>query len=343
MHIAHRLDEVLGAARVADAPAGHAIGFGHAVHRQCTVVQRWLDLRRCCEFEIVVDEVFVHVVGQHPHVRVTYEHVGDGFQFGLRIGRAAWVRRGIEQHPFSFRRDRFFKVGRFHLETGFLRACDEHRRAFRQQHHVGVRYPIRGRYDDFVARRKCCHECVIEHLLAAGADGDLLGRISEAILALEFCDDGFFQFCRAIDCRVFGVAALNRLDRGFLDVVGRIEIRLAERERDDIFALCFERIGLGGDGDGGGGLDAGESGGEERHNGSWSFGVLTATIAVQQYYTTMPLFAKNQGLRQRGCHTTCAIIQHVNSQKNHAHSPLKRRRLFRAWISRARRSTRPTR
>ena len=54
------------AAGIADAPAGHAIGLRHAVHRQRAVVELRLDLRRRGELEVVVDEVLVHVVGHAP-------------------------------------------------------------------------------------------------------------------------------------------------------------------------------------------------------------------------------------------------------------------------------------
>src|SRR6266478_6542513 len=48
---------------IADAPAGHAIGFRHAVDRERAIIQARLELRRREELEIVIDEVFVHVVG----------------------------------------------------------------------------------------------------------------------------------------------------------------------------------------------------------------------------------------------------------------------------------------
>jgi hypothetical protein len=41
-----------------------------------------LDLRRSGEFEVVVDEVFVHVVGHHPDMRMLHQHIGEGLQLG---------------------------------------------------------------------------------------------------------------------------------------------------------------------------------------------------------------------------------------------------------------------
>ena len=102
----HRLDQRLGPAGIADAPAGHAIGLGDAVHRQRALVQPGLDLRRRGELEVVVDEMLVHVVGDHVDMRMPDQHVGQLLELGAGIGRAGRVRRRVEQHPLGLRRDR---------------------------------------------------------------------------------------------------------------------------------------------------------------------------------------------------------------------------------------------
>ena len=50
--------------------------------------------------------------------------------------------------------------------------------------------------------------------------------------------------------RVFGVARRQRADGGVLDVLRRVEVRLAGAEADDVFAFGLEGIGLGGDREG---------------------------------------------------------------------------------------------
>ena len=74
---AHRLDQRLGSAAIADPPAGHAIGLRDAVDGQGAVVETRLDLRDRLELEIVIDEVLVHVVGHHPDMRVAQQDLGD--------------------------------------------------------------------------------------------------------------------------------------------------------------------------------------------------------------------------------------------------------------------------
>ena len=54
-------------------------------------------------------------------------------------------------------------------------------------------------------------------------------------------------------------------DRRLLDVLGRVEIRFARRQPDDVAARRFQLDRLVGDRDGGRGLDARERVGEEGH------------------------------------------------------------------------------
>ena len=70
LQLAHRLDQQLRAGGIAEPPAGHAVGLGEAVQGQRALVQAGLDLGRRVELVVVVEQVLVHVVGQHPDVRV---------------------------------------------------------------------------------------------------------------------------------------------------------------------------------------------------------------------------------------------------------------------------------
>ena len=82
----HRANKLFRSRGIADAPTRHGIGFGHPVHRQGAVVKRWFDLRRRFVDEVAVDEVFIHVVGQDPHLRMAQQDLCQGFEFSLVIG-----------------------------------------------------------------------------------------------------------------------------------------------------------------------------------------------------------------------------------------------------------------
>ena len=221
--------------------------------------------------------MLVHVVAHQVHVRVVHQHIGERLQFGARIGGARRVRRRIQQHPFGLRRDRALELRRGHLEAGRHRGLDRHRLAAGEQHHVVIAHPI-GRGENYlVARVERADEGVVQHLLAASADRDLRGFIVEAVLALELFGDRLFQLGDAIDVGVFrSLAVADRLDRGLLDVVGRVEIGLAGAQADDIAARRLERARLVGDGDGGRRFDALELVRKEGHRKSPKSGIRRA-------------------------------------------------------------------
>ena len=102
--------------------------------------------------------------------------------------------------------------------------------------------------------------------LPPGADDRLARLVVEAVLALELGGDRFAQRRDAEHRRIFGFAALDRRDRRLLDVVGRVEIGLADRQRDDVAALRFEIARLLRHRDGRGGLNAGKGVGDKGHD-----------------------------------------------------------------------------
>src|SRR6202012_2988141 len=98
---------------------------------------------------------------------------------------------------------------------------------------------------------------VVEHLLAAGTDDDLRGLVVELVLALELARHRGLEFGNAVHGGVFRrLAVADRLDRGFLDIVGRVEIGLAGAQTDDVATGRFERARFIRNGDGGRRLDA---------------------------------------------------------------------------------------
>ena len=154
------------------------------------------------------------------------------------------------------------------LEAVLDRGLDDHRRAAAQADHVRIGYPIGRRDDDLVARIERGEHRVVEDLLAAGRD-DRLGRlVVEAVLALELLGDRLAQGNDAGDRRVFGFAAADGGDGRLLDMVGRVEIRLAHRQADDVPALVLEVARLLRHGDGRGRLYAGQDVGQKGHGSS---------------------------------------------------------------------------
>src|SRR3546814_6871959 len=55
----------------------HRIGLGTAVDRQRALVERGADLRDRRELEPVIDDMLVHIVGEHPHVGVAFDDLAQ--------------------------------------------------------------------------------------------------------------------------------------------------------------------------------------------------------------------------------------------------------------------------
>ena len=146
------------------------------------------------------------------------------------------------------------------------RAHDRHRLAAGERHHFRIAHPIGRGDDDLVAGIDGRHQRVVEHLLAAGADDDLVRLVGQAVLALEFGDDRFLQLGNAADVGVLGLAGLDGVDRRQLDVGGRVEIRLAGAKADDVAARRFQRACFIRDRDRRGRLHTVERSGQEGHH-----------------------------------------------------------------------------
>ena len=266
MQLVERLDEVLRAASEADAPAGHGIGLGAAVHGQRAVAQPRFDLDDGGGLEAVIGQLFVDVVGEDPHIRVAQQHVADRAQLFSGIGRTGRVAGVVEQEPLGLRRDRRFQVFRAQLEAVVLAAGDQHRGAVGERHDIGVADPGRGRDDHLITLIERGDHGVEDHLLAAGGDDDFFRLVVQAAIDLELVRDGLAQSEGAGDVGIARVAGLDGGDGGVFDELGGVEIRFALGQHDDIPAGRFHRPRLGRNGDGHGGGDAVEAFGGQGHD-----------------------------------------------------------------------------
>jgi hypothetical protein len=142
---------------------------------------------------------------------------------------------------------------------------DKARLAAGQVDHVRVADPVGRGDDDLVARVQGGDEGVVDDRLAARRDVHLGRLVGQAVFAGELGADGFLQFRDAVDVGVLGLAGVDGGDGRLLDVVGGVEVGLAGAQADDVATFALQQAGFRRDRDGGGRLDAGQSGGFERH------------------------------------------------------------------------------
>ena len=81
-------------------------------------------------------------------------------------------------------------------------------------------------------------------MLGAVAHDDLARAIFEAVVGRELIRDRLAQFRQAGAGRVFREAALERSDRGRLDVLRRVEVGFAGAEAADVDAFGFSSPSL---------------------------------------------------------------------------------------------------
>ena len=109
-----------------------------------------------------------HHVGQRPTPRAS-----------TAAGR---IRRGTEQQHRGSRRDRGLAAGRASSLKSFAsRGLDDHRLRAGQLHQLRIADPIRRGNDDFVARIAKRREHIVQRMLGAVRDDDLIRRVFQSV------------------------------------------------------------------------------------------------------------------------------------------------------------------
>ena len=252
----HGGDQFLGAAAVAQTPAGHGIGLGHTVNGDGAIVQFGHHGQQAGErFRAPVD-LLVHVIGADDDARMLEQHFAQRTPLGGGIGRASRIARAVDEQETGFVGDRGCQLLRRDLVALFWAGIRGHRQAVGQHYHVGVRHPIRGWDDHFVAGVQQCHAQVIDGLLGAGGHQDLVAFVLDVVVALELANDRVLEFHDAVDVGVTRVALADRVDACLGNVGRGVKVRLTGAQANDVFAFRLQLVGQCGDGQGGGRLDA---------------------------------------------------------------------------------------
>ena len=175
----------------ANAPAGHGVGFGDAIDDGHAVAQHGEGGDAGVAADVV--DVLVDLVGDDDHLRVTRQDVGQGLQLVVAVDAARGVRGRAEDERLGLGRDGGLELLGRDLEVLIDAGGQDHVRALGQLDHLHVAHPVGGGHDDFVARVDEAEQGVADGLLGAVGDDDLIDGVVEAVLPLEFGDDGLPQ------------------------------------------------------------------------------------------------------------------------------------------------------
>ena len=243
----------------ANTPTGHRVGLSNTVDDDALVRNLGHQRGHRDKTVLAVGEVFVDLVGDDPDALLDSPAANGLDLFGRIHGAAGVVWRHEQQH-LGATGERCIELFYGDPESGLFGGFDNHRNTASESDGFGIRGPVRGRQNHFVAWVAQCCERREHCVLAATCDQHLVGSGLKAAVAQGLHSDGLTQlgqtsgWCVAM---VLDVATCS--NRCFNDVLWRREVGLARAETDDVLASGLERLGLGVNGKRGRLSDRGQS------------------------------------------------------------------------------------
>ena len=191
----------------------------------------------------VKDDVLVDFVAEHVQIVLQ----GD-FDNRVRLVGGEHAARGVVGRRHHDQLGAVGHVSPQHLggDAEIIRRVerDGHGHGPVQLHHRHVGDPGWFEHQHLVSRIEHGGQPRVERPLRTGRHQQIVTRDGDAVLALHFVHDGVEQFGLAVGDGVVRIAAAHGLEGGGLNVSGRIEIRLATREVNDVAARGPELLGV---------------------------------------------------------------------------------------------------
>ena len=153
------------------------------------------------------------------------------------IHRPRRIVRGVQEEPARPIGDRLGEGRRGELEARRRVRLQEPGPAAEEADDVGVGRPAGRRDDDLVAGVQGRSQRVVDYLLGARGDMNLLGPEAQAVLPLELEGHGRLDLAPPVGCRVVREALPSRQAGGLDHVLGGREVRLAPTQGDHVAAL----------------------------------------------------------------------------------------------------------
>ncbi len=186
---------------------------------------------------VAVDEAVVDLVAVDEQV-VLVGDAGDGVELGAVEHRAGRIVRVAEEDALRPRRDRGLDHLRRDAEVGVVGGADADRLAAGELDARGVGDEARLVVDDLVARVDRGAQRGVDALRGADGDEDLGARVVlDSVSVSQVGTDELPQLDHPAVGGVVRLPGLEARDGGPRDRLGRGEVRLADREADDVLHL----------------------------------------------------------------------------------------------------------
>ena len=253
--VADHLGDGGGSGHVADTPASHGIGLGHAVDQQGAGLHVLTQSGEADKLLAVIGQAVVDLIGDDIDV-LLHTDLGDLLQLLAAVHHAGGVGGVVEDHALGLGGDGSGELLRSDLEVLGLGSLHHHGHAAHHADELNVADPVRSRQDDLVAGVHQSAQSHIDAGLGAVGDSHLSGGVLHAAVLLQTLADGLAQGHGAHRRRILGVVILDGLDTNLLNVVGGGEIRLTGTKADDIQTIGLHLLEHGINGHGSGRLDS---------------------------------------------------------------------------------------
>ena len=207
----------------------------HTVHRDHLVLDE-IELGDALMAAHEVD-VLVNLVRENHHLRMLGHHLGDGAELLFGVDHTRRIGRAAEHHQLGLRRDGRLQLRRRDFEVVLDLAGNVFDIGFRHLRDGTVGNPVGSGDDDLVAGVHQSHDSLVDGLLAARGDHNLLRRIIQPVVSLELVADGFQQISITGHWRVVREVVVNGLFGILLHRLRRVEIGLADTQADDILTF----------------------------------------------------------------------------------------------------------
>jgi len=241
-------DEFAGSHRRTQAPAGHGELLAEGVEDEASLGHvRQGDERLG---SALVADVEVGLVAEDKEVVTPHER-GDVFEFlAARFG-AGGILEVVEDEEARAGRDMFLQVVEAHLEVALpLAEAVGHRAPAPELDLRLVEGIARAGVERLVARLQERLEELVDHRLAAGLDGDVLGGVARPVRAVDLLGEFCAQFRDAGRRAVAGLSRVDGAQCGLDDVARRGQVHVAQVEGVHRFALRLAGGRLGAHGKG---------------------------------------------------------------------------------------------
>ena len=215
-----------------------------------------------------VDQLFVDLIGHDVEV-VLHGQVRQLLKLLARPHAAVGVGGRVEDKGLGARGDELFKIRHRGQKVLAFRAVQKDRHAPGHADHLRVAHPAGPVNDDLVAGVQNGLKGIVERMLGAVGDDDLVHAVDKAVIRLKPRGDGAAQLQRARHGRVAGHAQVHGFLHGFADGGGGFKIRLARGKADHVYALAAQLLGPGVHGQGGGGGDGAAFFGQSKRHGGF--------------------------------------------------------------------------